>query len=1580
MAFVDESGNELTTNSDLEPALAAFAQAYVRRIPDRFVADLSDEKVFAELRSVFDFVVARVDGRPAVRVFQPDRATDGYEAPGTAIDVSVDDSPFLVDSVRAAIEAEGLSIALDVHTVIGTTRDDEGRLVDVGHARTSETRESFQHYVLDQVLDEAGRSSLVERIESVLQDVGRVVIDFLPMREGAVDRMIDIVSQGGPRYDQVELTEAAEFLRWLKDDNFVFLGYREYVFEEDQGEPWLKVVPESGLGILADDGQSNYSSPVRLADLPSDLQERYAEGFLLVIAKTNRGSTVHRPARMDYIGARMVGPDGTVVGEARLIGLFTSRALMSESASIPILRGKLQSVLDAEDLFEGSHDYRAVIQMFNGFPKSDLWSMPVDALRSTIQGLLAIERKEQVRLFVSPDLLSRSVSLVVVLPRDRFNATLRRQLQDMILERYGGTSIDYQLSLAEGGGARIHFTVWVDGPVPDVSFDDLQQAVVTMSRTWDDRLAEVLDGRVDDSVELVKHWSARLPDYYKSSTSLDIAAGDLLKLETFDSSDARIIVGIQNEADEKGLTRVGVYARNGKLELSEILPVLEALGLRVVEEVPTRLSGEDEIFLHDIGVLGPDGQRLDLEAAGDRLVATIEAGLLGEVEPDSMDRLVVLTNLNHRQVGVLRAYRTYRRRVSPAFTVAYVNEALASHPDIAEKLVALFEARFDPDRGSAATDQIATAILTDLEAVTSLDEDRILRGFHDMIMATVRTNAYKPDRESLSFKLWSTAVPGMPEPKPLYEIFVYAPHVEGIHLRGGMVARGGLRWSDRREDYRAEVLGLMKAQMTKNAVIVPTGAKGGFVLRNLPEGADVREAVTVAYKTFIRGLLDVTDNLVAGEIVPPSSVRRHDGDDSYLVVAADRGTATFSDTANAISAEYGFWLRDAFASGGSEGYDHKALGITAKGAWESVRRHFVDMSIDVDTYPVTVVGIGDMSGDVFGNGMLSTPHMRVVAAFDHRDIFIDPEPDAATGFEERSRLFTTPRSSWQDYDRDLISEGGGVWSRTKKNIDLSDQVRAALGTEETSLTPDELIRVILKAPVDLLWNGGIGTYIKAGFESDLDCSDRANDTVRVDASELRCAVVGEGGNLGLTQAGRIEFARGGGRINTDFIDNSGGVDCSDREVNLKILLGVAEERRELSRTDRVALVSEVTDSVTDRVLRDNYDQALILSQDEEWSVSNLEAFEDLMKTLERHGLLDRVLEGLPSSDEIGERSREGVGLTRPELSVLLSYAKQDLKLALIESDVPDREDVLSELARYFPSRVAEEFGHLLKDHPLRREILATVLAGRVLNDEGITFVNRLVLETGATRAEVVPAYRVAHQFIGAHERWQAVEQLGVDVDPSLRRDLLDAIDWLVESITRWYLARPGELPTPDELKLAAKAFSDLEMCFVESELEDLQKQRADEVSGLVEAGVPMGLATRHVYHDELVHAPDIIELANLSERTVREVAELFMLIGGRYRIDWLEDQADQLAATTRWHRWAIRSLESDLVRLRRDIAEWVLAHSDGLAPEAALDSYARSRSERHARLGQFMQLLTQEGASDLDALLVAARQIHALAS
>ncbi len=1561
-------------------ALAEFSQAFLRRLSDEYAASVPADVLWAKIESVFDFAASRRNEAIAVRVFDPTEDGDGYDTTGTVVDINVADGPFLVDSITAALDRSGRQVVMDVHTVVGVIRSADGNVLDVTPARGAQRREAIQHYELDARLTDAEKDQLEADLRTVLADVQAAVRDFEPMQR-IVERMKQVARDGANRYPAQTVSEAEEFLDWLLDLNFIFLGYREYKITDHDGVPALSVVPGTGLGVLSDIGTSKYAAPVPLSELPVDLRARYAEGFLVVVSKTNRISTVHRPARMDYIGVRHIGPDGDVVGEARLIGLFTSRAYMSEAASVPILAGKLQRVLEEDDLIEGSHDHKAMVQLFNSFPKDELWSMSIDDLRHSIHALQQSAQREKVRLFVHRDLLERSVSLLVVMPRDRFSATLRRRLQRLFLERFEGSNIDYQLSLGEGGPARIHFTLWVaGGAVPNVPFEELQHEVIELSRTWEDRLAEVVRDRFGTAGDgLVDRWSPRIPDYYKASTRLEIAAGDLAMLDRLMDGDASVAVGLQNDTHpSEALTRLAVYSRGGKRELSAILPVLEALGLRVVEEVPTRLSGEgDDILIHDFGVRGPGGGLLDLASCAERVAEAVVNVLEFEAEFDSLDRLITGSRLDHHQVGILRAYRMYWRRVMPRFTNDYMNDALVEHPPIAEKLMALFRERFDPSVEGDRIEALGSEILEALDSVRSLDQDLILRAMLGLIDATLRTNAYQPGRGCLSFKLRSADVPDMPEPHPLFEIYVYAAQVEGIHLRGGMVARGGIRWSSRREDYRTEVLGLMKAQRTKNAIIVPGGAKGGFVLRRPAQpGETMAAAVERAYSTFIRGLLDLTDNLVSGTVIRPPQVRVHDDDDTYLVVAADRGTARFSDTANAIAAEYGFWLGDAFASGGSAGYDHKALAITARGAWESVKRHFHDLGTDLTHTPVTVVGIGDMSGDVFGNGMLQSQHLQLVAAFDHRHIFVDPHPDAEAGFRERRRLFELPGSSWDDYDRSLLSAGGGVFRRDAKRIDLSEEIRQVLEIEASSLTPAELIRRILLAPVDLLWNGGIGTYVKATSETDAEVDDRQNDAIRVNGEELRCWVVGEGGNLGFTQRGRIEYAARGGRINTDFIDNSGGVDCSDREVNLKILLRLAEEHGELAAEDRADLIAAVTKDVTGQVVYDNYLQAQIMSQEAGRSADNLEAYDDLMKELEKVGMLDRSIEDLPSTEELDERMRERRGLERPELAVLLAYAKRWLRRELLLSDVPDGFDFAADLMDYFPQRVVKRFGHLAAQHPLRREIIATRVANRVVNSEGITFVNRLVVETGASPAEVVLAYQAALGLTGAEERWEAVEALDPSIGPQVRGELMDGVDRLVEAMTRWFLGRASILAVTGATGPSRAAFEELTGVIHLVGTADWKADREDAVASLVQAGVPEELARRHAFQDDLLHAPDIIDLADLSARPVADVADVFFLVGDAYRLDWLETRAEQLPAKTRWERWAVRTLENDLLRLRRDLAEQVLAAGDIANGKALLEYYRTTRSDQHARLNHFLELLTRDGGGDLDSLMVATHQIR----
>jgi len=1579
---------QVETPAGRRDAVAAFAKAFLRRLSDEDLEEYGADALFAITTSAFRFVDERGNHPSIVRVFSPPR-DDGYGAAGTIIETNTDDSPFLVDSIVEELAARELRVKLLLHPVIGTARDEEGRIERVLSGRDAAHRESVMHVELERRLEERQRAELEKRIREILHDVRLVVRDFEPMQD-RVRHMMELARLATVRYSPQEVGETVDFLDWLLQLNFVMLGYREYdLLDLPEGRA-IKATEGSGLGILSDVGRSTFAEVTPLDSLATYIRQRIEDGDLLVISKTRAYSTVHRRARMDYVGVRKVSPDGRITGEARLIGLFTSKAYMEPATKTPLLHHKLEQILAAEDLIPGSHDYKAVVELFGAFPKDELFQGSAEELRRLVVGLLQLEEHAGIRVLVRKDLFGRQVSIVVALPRERFSAALRKRLQDMFMERFHGVTVDYHLSLGETESAKIFFTVHVEPGVqiPEIPYEELEADVERVARTWDDDLLDALTERLGEErgAALAAEYGPRFPDYYKTADSdWALVVDDVMKLEELESSPDGFVVGIGNEAAGERLTRVRLYKTGGKVDLSAFMPLLESLGLRVVEEVPVHLGGEGKVFIHDFGVLDGRGAVLDLEGVAEKVREALVSMWRGEAEVDSLNRLVIVADLTWHQVQILRAYRKYRMRVSTRFTEEYRNDAMAAHPHISARLVELFEARFDPSREVSDEDvkAIKQQVLDDLTQVTSLDQDLILRSLLGTIQATVRTNVYRPERTASAFKLRSADVPEMPKPFPLFEVFVYSPQMEAIHLRGGLVSRGGIRWSDRKEDYRTEVLGLMKAQKVKNAIIVPDGSKGGFILKRQPATPpELKAEVLAQYVTFMEGLLDLTDNLVHGDVVHPERVRVLDGPDPYLVVAADKGTATFSDTANAVSERYGFWLGDAFASGGSTGFDHKALGITARGAWESVKRHFRQLAVDVLRDGFTTVGIGDMSGDVFGNGLLYTDTIRLLAAFDHRHVFLDPDPDPKTSFAERQRLFLLPTSSWADYDRSVLSAGGDVIDRAAKSVRPSAEARQALGIPADApaeMTPSDLIRWVLRAPVDLLWNGGIGTYVKASKETHAEVGDRANDGLRVNGRDLRARVVGEGGNLGFTQRGRIEYALAGGRINTDFIDNSAGVDTSDHEVNWKILLGLAVARGELTLDERNALLEACAIDVVEHVLYDNYLQAQILSQEEEVSAQRIEAYEDLMQQLEAEGELDREVEFLPTSDEMADRRANGQGLTRPELSVLLAYSKRSVFGALLASDLRDSDYLATDLAAYFPSKIVERFGHLLAEHPLRREIIATIASNDVVNSQGITFVSRMVVETGAHRADVVRAFRIARDVTGAVERWDEVERLDGVIDPKLQNELLSGVDWLVEATSRWYLVQAAGERLSDAVGTARHAFAEL-ADRIEQIGPDAWRQEHEAIADeLVAKGVPAELARRTAFQGELVHAPDIIAVSHVTGRSPIEVARGFFLLGERLQLDWLENQLEELRAGSRWQRWARQSMEDDLFGLRRTLCERALETAGGAPIDEAIDGFLAARSEAVDRLQRFLRTLGMEGVTDLSQLTVALRQIRAVA-
>ncbi|HEY5720095.1 MAG TPA: NAD-glutamate dehydrogenase, partial [Gammaproteobacteria bacterium] len=1162
--------------------VGAFTRHYYRGtdIRDLQQHDLAD--LYGAVLAHYNLAARRAAGSTKLHVYNPQLEQHGWQSTHTVIEVVCDDSPFLVDSLRLALNRHGLTCHLLIHPVFHLHRDGQGRLREVLAEETASDDvrvEAVMHFEVDRQTEPEVLQALEQELVAVLAQVHRVVGDWQPMLE-QLNRVVAELEQHPPPLSQAEVDQALAFLRWVAAEHFTFLGYREYdLFDEADGLR-LQAREGSGLGLLRD-GDGGEARGFAMLD--SDGQRQATAPELLVVTKTSRRSTVHRPAFMDYIGIKRLDDQGRVVGEYRFLGLYSASAYNRSAREIPLLQQKVDRVLEQAGYPRGSHARRALLNILESYPRDELFQTTPDELLEITLGILHLQERQRVSLFVRRDPYGRFISCLVFAPRERFSTEVRQAITRVLESSFGGECLDFSLQISESALARIHFLIGVRGGQPASSWDleEIEQRLAATTRDWRDDLADALLDHFGEErgTALLRRYGSAFRADYREHYPASVACYDIARMEQLvDGAELAMTLYRPPELPPSQL-RFKLFQAERPTPLSETLPMLENMGLKVIEESPTTIhpAAQAPLWIHDFGLEHRE-EGLDLALITDKFQETFARVWRGEVENDGFNRLVLRAQLEWRQIVVLRAYCKYLRQVRATFSQEYMERTLDANPRIARLLAELFMARFDPTQAGdpQAEAELIHQIDEALDAVSNLDEDRILRGFLHAIHATLRTNYFQrgadgQPKKYLSFKFDPARVPDMPEPRPLFEIFVYSPRVEGVHLRGGKVARGGLRWSDRREDFRTEVLGLVKAQMVKNAVIVPVGSKGGFVCKALPGGND-REAlqaeVVASYKTFISGLLDLTDNLVDGAVVPPPEVVRHDPDDPYLVVAADKGTATFSDIANGVARDYGFWLDDAFASGGSAGYDHKKMGITARGGWESVKRHFRELGLDTQTQDFTVAGIGDMSGDVFGNGMLLSEHSRLVAAFDHRHIFIDPAPDPARSFAERRRLFALPRSSWDDYQRKLLSAGGGIWPRSVKSIELPPEARQALGVEQTRFSPNELIRAILKAPVDLLWNGGIGTYVKARNENHADVGDRSSDAVRVDAPELRCRVVGEGGNLGLTQRARIEFAQHGGRINTDAIDNSGGVDCSDHEVNIKILLNAVVTAGDMTRKQR----------------------------------------------------------------------------------------------------------------------------------------------------------------------------------------------------------------------------------------------------------------------------------------------------------------------------------------------------------------------------------------------------------------------------
>ncbi|WP_066738511.1 NAD-glutamate dehydrogenase [Cupriavidus sp. D384] len=1560
-----------------------------------------------------------VSGAARLRVYNPNLEEHGWHSDHTIVEIVNDDMPFLVDSVTMEINRHGLTLHSAIHPVFRVCRDARGAIESIGlggtEASTESCRlESFIHFEVDRTGEATRLDALRVGIGAALGDVRAAVEDWPRMRQIAQETVAGMAHAADAATP--ESAEARAFLEWMLDDHFTFLGQRDYELVSRDGHYFLRGVAGSGAGILREALRDPGTDDV--TPLPPAARAIIEGASPIFITKANSRSTVHRPGYLDYVGVKLLDANGKLFGERRYVGLYTSTAYMVSTSEIPLVRRKCANILQRAGFLTKGHLYKSLVTILEQYPRDELFQADEDELFDITLGILRLQEHQRTRLFVRRDRFDRFISCLVFVPRDKYNTDLRQRIQKLLVQSFNGTSCEFTPQLSESPLARIQLTVrGQPGTMPEVDTRELEEKIVQATRRWQDDLAQALhDSRGEEhGNRLLRRYGDSFPAGYREDYAARTAVRDIELMEHARQHPSKLAMNLYRPIEAaSGAFRFKVYRAGEPIALSLSLPMLEHLGVRVDEERPYLIEpdGCEPVWIHDFGLeiaADPDGKPLDIDIEKIKPLFEDAFGRAwnGEIENDDFNRLVLRAGLAARDVTILRAYAKYLRQVGSTFSNAYIERALTANPNIAAMLVSLFLARFDPatasppapaiapDHAEKSDDPQTRKWLADIDAaldqVPNLDEDRILRLFLNVVNATVRTNYFHrgadgQSRPYVSFKFNPALVQGLPEPRPMFEIWVYSPRVEGVHLRGGRVARGGLRWSDRREDFRTEVLGLMKAQMVKNTVIVPVGSKGGFVVKRPPPATD-RDAFlaegVACYQTFLRGLLDLTDNLVSGQLVPPPDVVRHDENDPYLVVAADKGTATFSDYANAISAEYGFWLDDAFASGGSVGYDHKKMGITARGAWESVKRHFREMGVNIQSTPFTVVGVGDMSGDVFGNGMLLSPHIKLLAAFDHRHIFLDPDPDCARTLAERQRLFDLPRSSWADYDTALISAGGGVFPRTAKTIPLSPQVQAALGIQATALSPNELMHAILTAPVDLLYNGGIGTYVKASTETHLQAGDRSNDAIRVNGSELRCKVVGEGGNLGFTQLGRIEFARNGGRINTDAIDNSAGVDCSDHEVNIKILLGLVVADGEMTEKQRNKLLAEMTDEVGLLVLEDNYYQTQALSVAGREAPTLVDAEGRLIRWLERAGRLNRPLEFLPSDTDIAERKSLGQGLTSPERAVLLAYSKMWLYDELLVSDLPEDALVAGLLVDYFPRPLQQQHAAAMQRHPLRREILATHLTNMLVNRIGATFVHRLMEETDARPADIVRACLLARDVFGLTALWERIDALDNRVDDAIQARMFGALGRLLERATLWFVRylRGGGTVEPGATRFmeAAQWLTPQLATLLPPET---SQTMADAALSLTEAGVDDDLALRVAASDTAAAALDIAEVAASCHRSLAAVAAVYFALDTELNFGWLRERALSLPADTHWDLLARTTTLEDLGRLKRALTTSVLAQAQDSDDAAAM--IHGWRGSRQVALDRYAQMLTDQRASGvsgvaaLSMLSVAVREIGLL--
>ncbi|MGZ5465921.1 MAG: NAD-glutamate dehydrogenase [Thermoanaerobaculia bacterium] len=1571
-----------------------FVRRYFAHVAPDDVIYTSVDTLLGGALSLWELGTERKPGQPIIRLFNPTPEKNGWGLEHTVIEIVNDDMPFLVDSVSAEIHLRERKIHLLLHPVIRAIRDAGGKRVEITdtlHAPPDAVVESYMHVEIDQETEPEELESIRASIEGILRAVRLAVQDWRAMR-GRLKEDTDELETAKLPMPAEEVTEAKEFLRWLDDGNFIFLGHRRYAFNTRDGKDYLEPVTETGLGILRD---IRPESVDRAREALSPEQSAYARTKdLIIVTKGNSRSLVHRPVPMDRIGIKQYDDAGNLIFEDRFLGLFTSAAYSRSVRDIPMLRLKSKRVLDRAGLDPSSHNGKALVDILETFPRDEFFQITDADLFEIARGILLLQERQRVALFTRKDVFERFVSCYVFVPRDRYTPEFKEKAKQVLEETFHGRDTHVYDHVTSSALARGLFVVsTTPGKIPPVDIRRVEAQLGDVARTWSDRLLDALTTKQGEEVGIDLHhrYKRAFPMAYAERFSADAAMFDIGHVEHVLAT-GELVVDLYRHRTEQRQFHCKIIHSGPAVPLSEIMPRLENMGLKVLDEIPYEvrpLGANQAVRIRDFNV-DAEGMPDDLAPVKEKFQNAFIRVWTHQAENDGFNRLILGAELEWDEVVVLRAYAKYLRQIGATFSEQLIQRTLAKHPTITRSILQLFKNYFDPSIGDVGMGRkgaglgIRSQIEDALNRVTNPDEDRILRLYVSLIEATLRTNYFQRDAEGerklyVSFKLDSRTVPDLPLPRPMFEIFVYAPWMEGIHLRGGKVARGGIRWSDRREDFRTEILGLMKAQMVKNVVIVPVGSKGGFVVKNpSADRAVLQQEGIESYKTLLRGMLDITDNLRGDGVVPPGDVVRRDEDDPYLVVAADKGTATFSDIANTISAEYGHWLGDAFASGGSAGYDHKGMGITARGGWEAVKRHFRELGVDTQSEDFTVIGVGDMSGDVFGNAMLLSPHIRLVAAFNHSHIFVDPNPDAARSWAERKRMFDN-RLNWNGYNPELLSPGGAVFERSAKSLALSPIVQELFELPRKNVTPAELMRAILLARADLLWLGGIGTYVKASHEDHVAVRDRANDAIRINGEQVRVRVVGEGANLGFTQRGRIEYAFTGGRINTDAIDNSAGVDTSDHEVNIKIALYDALERGELANIEeRNGILAEMTDDVARLVLRDNYEQTEAVSIVQVVGETILDVQARFMRGLEKAGKLDRFIEGLPDDETIAERQAQGIGLTRPELSVLLAYAKIVLYEDLIQSDLPDDPQLADDLVLYFPELLRERFRPAIDRHRLRREIIATVVTNTLVNRVRPTFAWQMCDETNKPYSDVARAFIIMRDSFDLRTVWSDIEALDNKLPAAVQLDMMIAVARLLERAMLWLL-RSGY----EKLDLAAYTNefrpriaaiqNQLTRILPASMLGTVRVRQAE----LMEDGIPEELAKRVASLDVMSSAMDIIRISRTdADHGVEEVARVYFGVGSRFGLDRLRAATNNIAAETPWQKSALQSLVDDLFSYQSALASRVISETNGAGDP--VDMWLAKRPRVVERVDQTMHDFRASSTVDLAMLTVASRQFRVL--